>query len=120
MAKGPLITDRTRKMIADVYLKHRDWRAKEIQDAVNRQMNGKGPGLSAVQKELTKIRKRDAELSAESSELDMPWTTFSLAKYPVTPEAVPTLLKLAIWVLEHRHSTSQCSNFISISSTCST
>ena len=48
MAKGPIITDRTRQIIAEVYLQHTDWRAKEIQDQVNRRMSGYGPGLSAI------------------------------------------------------------------------
>ena len=64
MAKGPVIPDDVKRDIAEVYLEHRDWRAKEIQSEVNSRLrkrnykiNPDWPGLSAVQKQLTQIRK---------------------------------------------------------------
>ena len=108
MAKGPLITNEIIQLIARVYLEHPEWRAKEIQNEVNTQLrkrsprvNPDWPGLNAVQKALTKIRKRDNERPSELKELDMPWSTASLAKYPVSPEALPAVLKAWVWLPEN-------------------
>ena len=86
MAKGPIITNETRAVIAKIYIDHRDWRAKEVQHEVNKQLKGKGPGLSAVQKELTKIRK------SPSSPFDELWSLGSLVEYPIPLEAMPAVM----------------------------
>lgn len=86
MAKGPIITDKTREVITKIYLDHPDWRAKEVQHAVNIELKGKGPGLSAVQKELTKIRK------SPSRPFDKPFSLASLAEYDIPPEARPAVM----------------------------
>ncbi len=98
MPKGPKITDDVVRLIATVYWDHREWRAKEIQIEVNHQLrkkrpdlNPNWPGLSAVQKELTKIRKRDAE---KPQELDSDWSLGTLTKYDLPPDAIPTIIAI--------------------------
>tara|TARA_R100000049_G_C1930658_1_gene74648 strand:+ start:470 stop:1234 length:765 start_codon:yes stop_codon:yes gene_type:complete len=93
MPKGPLITDEVRRLITKIYVEHTDWQAKEVQSELNHLLNSKWPGLSAVQKALTKIRKKDDERSPESKELDGPWSTASMVRYPIPPEALPSVLK---------------------------
>ncbi|MFC1893933.1 hypothetical protein ACFLYR_07955 [Chloroflexota bacterium] len=97
MPLGPRINDTVKQLIAEVYLKHPDWRAKQVQHEVNIKLGSEYPGLSAVQKELQNIRKRDAERSTESKELDKPWTLSSLVEHPIPAEALPSVLQL--WVL---------------------
>ncbi|MFC2047213.1 hypothetical protein ACFLTK_02920 [Chloroflexota bacterium] len=94
MAKGPVITDRVKQQIAGVYLEHPDWRAKEVQYEVDCLLSGRGPGLSAVQKELTKIRKRDKERSSELRSLDRPWSIGTLMEYDIPPEALPKIVQM--------------------------
>jgi hypothetical protein len=108
MAKGPKITDEVINLIASVYLEHQDWRAKEIKKEVNvrlRRVNPKlppdWPGLSAVQKELTKIRKRLTELPPEKQELDRPWSMATVMKYPIPPEALLSVLEVWVWTREN-------------------
>ena len=105
MPKGPLITDKVKQLIAEMYLQHRDWRAKEVQDEVDHRMSGNGPGLSAIQKELTKIRKKDAARSPESKGLDIPWSTLSLSEYPIPPEALPSVFQVWVWIRENLNTT---------------
>lgn len=99
MAKGPLITDKVKQLIAETYLEHPDWRAKEIQYEVDHLLIGKGPGLSAVQKQLTKIRRRHGEITSEPE--DGPWNVATLEQYPIPAEALPSVLHAWIYVREH-------------------
>ena len=108
MAKGPKLTAEVMQCITLVYLKYPNWRAKEIQGEVNARLRRENlrvspdwPGLSAIQKALTKIRKNDNERSPESKELDRLWNTASLVKYPIPPEALPTVLKVWVWMPEN-------------------
>lgn len=94
MAKGPFITDRIRQLIASEHIKDPKAPAKEIQYTVNKQLNGKGPGLSSVQKELARIRKNDNERPSELKRLDELWSIGTLAEYDITPEALPKLVQI--------------------------
>lgn len=101
MAKNPLITDEVKRVIAKIYLKHPDWRAKEIRDGVEAQLHEQNPrskpgwpGLSAVQKELTKQRKTDEARPPESKRLDEPWSLSSLTKCSIPPEAMPIVMSV--------------------------
>lgn len=96
MAKGPIITAAVRLLISEIYIAHPDWRAKEVQCEVDKRLHGKGPGLSAVQKELAEIRKRDEDRSPESKGLDRPWSLASLvikSEYELPPEVIPIVLE---------------------------
>jgi hypothetical protein len=94
MAKNPLITDEVRQVIAEIYLKHPDWRAKEIRDGVEARLHKQNPrskpgwpGLSAVQKELTKQRKTNDARPPESKRLDEPWSLGASVNFGISPEA---------------------------------
>lgn len=90
MAKGPRITNEIRNKIASLFLEDRQRRAKEIQVKLSQLYGDKSPGLSAVQKELTKIRRNPNV----SSELDKPWVLGALGKYDIPAEIVPTIIEL--------------------------
>lgn len=101
MAKGPIITDEVKWLIAKIYLEHPDWRAKEVRMEVNTRLckenpklNPDWPGLSTVQKELTEIRKKYAARPPESTKLDEPWSLGSLVEYPIAPEALPVVISV--------------------------
>jgi hypothetical protein len=107
MAKGAIISDDVRSTIMKVFLKHQDWRAKEIQREVHRQLYETNPniapdwpGLSAIQKEVGRLRKVEAGRLPEEKALEEPWYTFSLKKYPIPPEAVPAVLRAWIHTRE--------------------
>lgn len=94
MAKNPLITNEVREVIATIYLNYPDWRAKEIRDGVEARLHEQNPrskpgwpGLSAVQKELTKQRKTDDTRPPESKRLDEPWSLGASVKHDIPPDA---------------------------------
>lgn len=100
MAKGPLITGKVKQLIAQVFLEKPGLRAKEIQAEVSRRMNENGgnwPSLSVVEKLLVDIRKRHNESITSPDNLDAPWHMGILEKYPVSPEAIPYILKALWW-----------------------
>ena len=103
MAKGPKITEEIMGQIARIYLVHRDWPAKKIQHEIHAQLRKKNPqippdwpGLSSVQKILAPIRTKDAEMRSGSKGIDRPWSVVTLAEYEIPPEALPTVLNMAI------------------------
>ncbi|MFC2024463.1 hypothetical protein ACFLTJ_02660 [Chloroflexota bacterium] len=109
MAKGAIITDDVRATIASVFIKHPEFRAKEIQEEVNRQLrqitpniSPDWPGLSTIQKEVARLRKKKVARSPELKELDMSWSVISMAKYPISPEALPSVLQVWVWTRENR------------------
>ena len=108
MARGTVLTNDVRRCIAEVYLENPNYRAPKIREEVISRLpkiypyaDPDWPGLSIVQKELKKIRKRDNEKSPESKGLDRPWSTASMAKYPIPPEALPSVLQAWVYVREH-------------------
>ena len=103
MAQGPRITDDVRRIIAEVWLEHQEWVAKEVMREVhsrllkgNPNVKPNWPGLTAIQIELKKIRERYENRSPEEKEIDKPWTTYSLAEYPISPEALPSVLQISV------------------------
>lgn len=52
------------------------------------------PSVSAVQKELTEIRKNIDKKSPELKGLDEPWSLGSLTKYDISPEALPAVMSV--------------------------
>ncbi len=102
MAKGAIITDDVKKLIAQVFLEHPGWRAKEIQAEVSHQVskNGDGwPSLSVVEKLLVEIRKRYTEKTLESN-LEKPWHLGLMQEYNIPPEVVPDILAVQDWCAE--------------------
>ena len=90
MAKGPRITPNVRNKIANIFLKDRSLIAKEVVEELRKSLGEQAPRLSAVQKELTKIRRNPNV----SSELDRPWALGALVKYEIPAEIVPTIIDL--------------------------
>ena len=100
MPKGPIITDKVDVLIAEVYHElERQWnkipQAIDVMQEVDIQLEGKGPGLSAIQKRLTKIRTKDKQDKAAKKEIDAAWCLGSLIKYPIVPDALPSVL--SVW-----------------------
>jgi hypothetical protein len=90
MAKGPRITPSVRNKIASIFLKDRSLIAKEVLEELRKSLGEQAPGLSAVQKELTRIRRNPNV----SSELDKTWEIGAIGKYGVPAEIVPTIIEL--------------------------
>lgn len=108
MARGIVLTNDVRRCIAEVYLDNPNYRAPKIREEVISRLpkvypyaDPGWPGLSIIQKELTKIRKRDNEKLPESKGLDRPWSIASMAKYPIPPEALPSVLQAWVYVREY-------------------
>lgn len=95
MARGSIVTEEVRSLIASVFLQHRKWHAWEIQEEVNHTLKGNGPGISAIQKQLTKLRKAYEE---SDRELEEPWDNSAMARYSISPEALPEIMR--VW--KHR------------------
>ena len=99
MGKGPLITAVVEALIGGVYQKHPKWKAPEVRSEVSlilRQENPKlpsgWPSLSTVQKVLATVRRKAKELPKKP--LDQPWGMGTLDKNPISPEAVPAVLRV--------------------------
>lgn len=91
MGRKRILTEQVKGIIADVYLKHKKWTAWEIKAEVNQRIDGKGLGLSAIQKQLTELRKHDEKWEKE---LDKPWTIGSMNKCAIPPETLPVVLQV--------------------------
>jgi hypothetical protein len=94
MPRGPKIRPHTRQLIARVHYEHLDWTAKEVQHEVNASLvkghpdlSPDWPGLSAVQKELSKLRK-------SPSPQDNSWNVSSLNELELPPEALPAVIQV--------------------------
>ena len=102
MARGQLLTKDIRSLIYRTHKKHPSWPARKIRGKVISQWHKVSqnyddpnwPGLSAVQKLLTKYHEKDEERSFESKSLDEPWSLGSLAEYPLPPEAMPLVISI--------------------------
>jgi len=92
MAKGPIVTDAIKVLIAKVYRDHRSkWKAPKVRNEVsyilhkdNPKLPKKFPSLSAVQKVLATLRQ-----PIPPNPLDNPWHLGLLREYPhISAEAV--------------------------------
>jgi len=109
MARGNVLPGSMKILIAQIYLENRDRSTRKIREEVIRRWHqtsrnyddSNWPGLSAVQKVLAECRKRDPEKLPESEGLSKPWSTMSMIKYPIPPEALPSVLKVWVWAREH-------------------
>ena len=105
MAKNPIITDEVEALIAQFHSRHPSWKAKDVQTRVSQVLHNRNPelplgwpGLSAVQKVLTTIRKSVNKLPDDPQ--DKPWSMATLNRPdipPIPPEALPAVLK--VWKL---------------------
>ena len=106
MAKGPIVTDQVKLLIASVHKKHLKWKAPEVRNEVdiilhekNPKLPPKWPSLSTVHKLLAILRKREKEGTVDPR--DWPWSTVSMTKYPIPAEALPSVLRAWVWVREN-------------------
>jgi hypothetical protein len=106
MAKGPIVTTEVEAFIASVYQKHPKWKASEVRNEVshilhknNPKLPSRWPSLSTIQKVLAIVRKNMKEKPADPR--DKPWSTASIAKYPIHAEALPSILQLWVWTREN-------------------
>lgn len=96
MAKGPLITDKVKLLIARLYRQHPKWTAQEIRDEAS-YLLGKDdptllpsyPALSTVQKLLATFRKRDIP-----DPLDASFSLGAVFAHNIPAEVIPLLLDL--------------------------
>ena len=102
MAKGPKINDEVISQITRIHLQHPDWTAKEVQREVQANLREKNPnitqgwpGLSTVQKVIKDTRYKGTQRPPELIGLDSPWSIITLAKYGISPEALPAVLNMA-------------------------
>ena len=91
------LTDDVKTLIAEFHLRHPKWKAPMIQIRVSELLHHKNPqlpkgwpGLSAVRKVLTEVKK----IASEPSPEDKPWSTAMLDSYPIPPQALPVVLKV--------------------------
>jgi len=106
MPKGPIVTHEIQAFIASIYGKHPKWKAKEVCNEVrsllrknNPKLPSEWPSLSTVQKVLATVRKNMKEMPLDPR--DKPWSTPSMVKYPIPPEALPAVLIVWFWVREN-------------------
>ena len=106
MAKGPLITPEVEEIIAEVFLEHKDWRAKEIQAEVNKQLRedfphipDNWPRLSTVQQKLAVCRKK--YMAIEDGPRDKPWHLGTLNDYPLSSKTIAMIFELKIKGLKY-------------------
>lgn len=102
MARGNVLTDRVRSLLAEIYLGHPDRRSLKIREELIKRLHGENPyyddpewpRLNTVQKELAKIRKRDAMRHPESKRIDERWSIGTLAEFNIPPEAIPKVFQI--------------------------
>ncbi len=91
MPRGKRLTNWDRAQIAVAYDQHPREKAENIREAASR-LCGRELGLSTVERELAKLRKRDPKGSYNP--LDDQWSLASLGTYPVDTNYVPLLLEI--------------------------
>jgi hypothetical protein len=94
VAKGALITDRVKILIAKVHREHPKWKAPMVRNEVDYLLHDEKPtgwpSLSTVQKVLAEVRKNEGQPSPE----DKPWHMGMLNEYPMSPEEVSAIFRV--------------------------
>jgi len=98
MAKGPILTDEVKRLIAEICNEHPDWIAKEVKSEVQARLRRAGhqakpdwPGITAVQIILKQIR---VERDKRPLPIDKQWSIGRLAEYGIPTEAVSKVLEI--------------------------
>lgn len=110
MAKGAYLTPRIKNLIAKIYLEnHRRIGPTKAREELLRKMKEEEldkifgpdfPSVSSVSLQLKKCTKYDEERLPESKRLDEPWSTVTLVKYPIPPEALLSVLRAWVYTSE--------------------
>ena len=69
------------------------WTAEQVRSKVNELTEGSAPGLSAVQKAIQKIKKREID----SRSKDQPWSLATLNQFPIPDDSVPVLIEALVY-----------------------
>jgi len=98
MAKGPILTDEVKRLIAEICSEHPDWVAKEVKYEVQARLRRAGhqakpdwPGITVVQIILKQIR---AEREKGPLPIDKQWSIGRLAEYDIPAGAVSKVLEI--------------------------
>ena len=103
MPRGTVLTPEVERIIADLYIKRPELRAKtqrfyeEVYNQVHKKIDWaepNWPGLSVVKKRIADLRDKDRSRTAESMGLDEHWSLDSLPEYPIHPEALPLVMRI--------------------------
>lgn len=106
--RGPNISPEIKNNIAIMKHRHPKWTAKIIQEKLSQQLRRENPklppnypSLSAVEKELARQSKNIEEGLYKPELLGSPWSIQRLADEPIPPEAIPSVLRVWVWMKEN-------------------
>jgi len=104
MAKGPEITDELKAFIYKVHEQHPTWTNQEIRNWVLARVHENKPSLPkewpskyVIDRIMPKIREQVKQSKLNPNPIDGPWSTTTLAQYPIPPEALPHVLDVWAW-----------------------
>ena len=104
MARGPEITDEIKVLIYKVHEEHPKWTNQEIRNWVLAAVHKDKPSLPkewpskyVIDRIMPKIREQVKQSKLSPNPIDRPWSTTTMAQYPIPPEALPTVLYVWAW-----------------------
>ena len=110
MAKGPEITDELKAFIYKVHEQHPAWTNQEIRNWVLAKVHENKPSLPkewpskyVIDRIMPKIREQVKQSKLNPNPIDGPWSTTTLAQYPIPPEALPHVLDVWAWTRINLH-----------------
>ena len=110
MAKGPEITDKVRMLIANLHKEHPKWTNKMIRNEVSSIMRQGNPSLPkgwpskySIDRIMPGVRERVRLSKLNPDPRDTPWTITNMAKYPIPPEALPSVLRVWVWAKDNKN-----------------
>ena len=115
MGRGPLITEEIRLLAAKLHEEHPKWTNKEIRNVIwatvherdkalpeHKRMPKNWPSEHAINRILPEIKREVERRKTEPDPHDKPWTIQSIAKYPIPPESLPSVLETWFCVQDFR------------------
>ena len=112
MAKGPEITDELKAFIYKVHEQHPTWTNQEIRNWVLARVHENKPSLPkewpskyVIDRIMPEIREQVKQSKLNPNPIDKPWSTTTMAQYPIPPEALPTVLDVWAWTRANLHRT---------------
>jgi len=98
--RGPKITDEVKLLIAHLHKEHPKYTNEEIRNLVEANLRKANPDLPegwpskfVIDRIMPGIRERTRLSELNPDPRDRPWTTSSMIKYPIPPEALPSVLQ---------------------------
>ena len=115
MARGPLITDEILILAIKLYEEHPKWTNKKIRNVIwatvherdealpeHKRMPKNWPSEHAINRILPEIKREVERRKTEPNPHDKPWTIQSIAKYPIPPESLPSVLETWFFVQDFK------------------